>query len=458
MTKTRGGKIQGTHALTQEVRPRQTATRQKVVLIVLEGPNPGTRITLGPGTTRVGKDPTSDLPLPDITVSRLHFVIERANDGFLLRDQGSTNGTFIDDMKVREVFLRPGTRIKAGRVVLLFQPLEVAEVAPPSAREEFEGLVGRSFAMRSVFGVLERVAPTDATLLLFGETGTGKGATARAIHSHSARSEGPFVVVDCGAISPTLIESELFGREKGAYTGATEMRRGSCEEANGGTLFLDEVDDLPLELQPKLLRVLEEREVKRLGSVHPIRLDVRVIAATKVDLRQAVQDGRFRQDLYFRLSVIQVELPSLREHRDDIPLLCEAFLGEAEGQDVWARLSSALRDQLESYHWPGNVRELRNVLDRIRYMGVTGELGFAPSEPVPPSPAASPAPGGLPVDFERPFRELKNELIGAFEKEYIEHLLERAGGNIAAAARAAGLNRKYFYDLLKKHGLHRGQG
>ena len=424
---------------------------------MLEGPEPGVRLPLRPGTTRVGKDPSCDLPIPDVTVSRLHFVIEQDDSGTRLRDEGSTNGTWVDEMRVREVYLRPGARIKAGRVVLLYQPLEVVEAAAPSVSDRFEGLVGQSLAMRQVFGVLEKVAPTDATLLLTGETGTGKGATARAIHRHSPRADKRFVVVDCGAISPTLIESELFGREKGAYTGATEARAGACEEADGGTLFLDEVDDLPLELQPKLLRVLEEREVKRLGAVRPVRLDLRVIAATKVGLRQVVKDGRFRQDLYFRLSVVQVELPPLREHCEDIPLLCQAFLDTGEAGDIWGQLSPALRDQLESYHWPGNVRELRNVLERIRYMGVTGQLGFDPLPPDPDETDPAPAEGqGLPVDFERPFREVKSELIDAFEREYLERLLERDGGNIAAAARTAGLNRKYFYDLLRKHGLHGG--
>jgi DNA-binding NtrC family response regulator len=338
--------------------------------------------------------------------------------------------------------------------VLLYQPVEVIEAAPPSVRQEFGGLVGCSLAMRQVFGVLEKVAPTNATLLLTGETGTGKGATARAIHSQSSRASAPFVVVDCGAISPTLIESELFGHERGAFTGATDARAGACEEADGGTLFLDEVDDLPLELQPKLLRVLEEREVKRLGAVRPVRLDLRVIAATKVDLRQAVKDGTFREDLYFRLSVVQVELPPLRERREDISLLCQVFLDPEEAGTVWDQLSPALRDQLESYHWPGNVRELRNVLERIRYVGVTGQLGFAPLPPEPEPQEASSSDQGLPVDFERPFREVKSELIDAFEREYLERLLERDGGNIAAAARSAGLNRKYFYDLLRKHGLH----
>jgi DNA-binding NtrC family response regulator len=443
----------GTHALPTN---REFATRQEVALVVVEGPEQGRRLVLQNEVTRVGKDPSCDLVLPDVTVSRCHFIVRRENEGYLLVDQQSTNGTMVNDMKAREVFLQPGARVTAGRVAMVFQSVHVAAPAPLSEQTQFGGLVGSSPPMRAVFGVLERVAQTNATVLLFGETGTGKGATARAIHSHSSRKNRPLIVVDCGAISPTLIESELFGREKGAYTGATEARAGACEEANRGTLFLDECDDLPLELQSKLLRVLEEREVRRLGSVRPIKLDIRIIAATKVDLRQAVAEGKFREDLYFRLSVVQLALPPLRDHREDLPLLCQTFWdqNEMEQQDnVWHRLSPALREQLEAYHWPGNVRELRNVLERIRYMGAPGELGFHPG-PAEPQAPDNDASGTWGIDYERPFKEVKDKIIETFEKEYLARLLERANGNIAGAARTAGLNRKYFYDLLRKHGLH----
>jgi DNA-binding NtrC family response regulator len=448
----------GTHVLAEAM--SGPVTRREVALVVVEGPDAGKRVPVDRPVLRVGKDPSCDLFVPDITVSRFHFAIEKVNEGYLIRDLGSTNGTFVDDMRIKEAYLRPGAHIKAGRVVLLFQPIYVADEIQPSKADRFEGLVGRSAPMRLVFGVLERVAPTDATVLLQGETGTGKGAAARAIHMASLRAGGPFVVVDCGSISRTLIESELFGHEKGAFTGADVSRAGACERANGGTLFLDEVDDLPLELQPKLLRVLEEREVQRLGGSRPTRLDIRVIGATKKDLRQAVMDGTFREDLYFRLSVVRVQLPPIRDRRDDLPVLCDAFISPSEGAGVWGRLAPALREQLEAYHWPGNVRELRNVLERIRFMGVPGELGFDPSaarqpeaSPAAPQPSSAES-SSIPIDFERPFKEVKDELVDAFEREYLQRLLERGGGNIAAAARSAGLNRKYFYDLLRKHGLH----
>jgi len=255
------------------------------------------------------------------------------------------------------------------------------------------------------------------------------------------------VVFDSGAVSPTLIEGELFGAEKGAYTGATTSRPGACEEADGGTLFLDEIDDLPLDLQPKLLRVLEEREVRRLGSQKPRQLDLRVIAASKIDLEAAVRAGTFREDLFFRLAVVRVDLPALRDRLDDLPALADRFLGEP---GAYALLSPPLREQLGAHTWPGNLRELRNVLDRLRYLGLEDaegvSLGARREEPAPSGPVQE-------AEFLRPFKEAKESLLEAFEREYLERLLERAGGKIAVAAREAHLNRKYFYDLLKKHGL-----
>ncbi len=425
-------------------------TRREVTLVVLEGPESGRRVRLDGAALSIGKDPASGLCLPDAAVSRNHCMVEKRHEGYLIRDLGSTNGTFVDGTRVREAYLRPGSRLQVGNVVLLFQPVYQADEVPPSTEDHFGDLVGRSQAMRRVFAVLERVAPTEATLLLTGETGTGKGATARAIHAASHRAGGPFVVVDCGSVSHTLIEGELFGAEKGAYTGAVSARAGALEQADGGTLFLDEIDDLPLELQPKLLRVLEEREVRRLGSTRSKHLDLRVIAATKQDLSRLVREGRFREDLFFRLSVVRVELPPLRARTEDLEVLTSRLLGEAEG---WRGFAPALREQLLAHSWPGNVRELRNVLDRLRFLGLEGAETVSLQGPV--GPGDDDDEGPLPdVDFTRPFKEAKESLVDAFEREYLERLLERAGGRIAAAAREAHLNRKYFYDLLHKHGLY----
>jgi len=424
-------------------------TRREVTLVVLEGPESGRRVRLDGAALSIGKDPASGLCLPDAAVSRNHCVVEKRHEGYLIRDLGSTNGTFVDGTRVREAYLRPGSRLQVGNVILLFQPVYHADEVPPSAADHFGDMVGLSQAMRRVFAVLERVAPTEATLLLTGETGTGKGATARAIHAASNRAGGPFVVVDCGSVSHTLIEGELFGAEKGAYTGATESRAGACEQAGGGTLFLDEIDDLPLDLQPKLLRVLEEREVRRLGSTKPSRLDIRVVAATKQDLGRLVAEGRFREDLFFRLSVVRVELPPLRGRPGDLECLTLRFSGDS---DLWPSFSPALREQLAAHAWPGNVRELRNVLDRLRFLGLEGaETVSLETAPRPDEADDATLPE---VDFSRPFKEAKESLVDAFEREYLERLLERAGGRIAVAAREAHLNRKYFYDLLRKHGLY----
>jgi DNA-binding NtrC family response regulator len=419
-------------------------------LVMLRGPAPGRVYELGAGETRLGKGPDNDVVIPDATVSRAHCVVVRDGAAYLLRDLGSTNGTFIEDERIREAFLRPGVRLRVGEVLLKFQPVaEVVEVAP-SGRDRLGALVGHSARMREIFTLLERIAPTDATVLLTGETGTGKGAVARAVHELGARAGKPFVTIDCGAVSRSLIESELFGHERGAFTGATHTRKGALELASGGTLFIDELDDLPLELQPKLLRALEEREIQRLGTNTQIKLDVRVIAATKKDLRAEVAAGRFREDLYFRLSVVLVPLPPLRERKEDLGALVDHFLGQP---GAWDHLAKATRERLAAHTWPGNVRELRNVIERASYVGGFDALDLS---------ALRADRGGddaerLRCDYARPFKDAKNELIERFEREYIRRLLERTGGNMARAAREAGIDRKYMYLLMKKHGMEPGE-
>ncbi len=429
------------------------ATVRKLNLVILEGPDAGSRMPLEKDSIVIGKSPASDLCLADSAISRSHCELLRVHEGYMIRDVGSTNGTQVDGIRVKEAFLRPGARIQIGKSVLLFQPVYQADSILPSRADSFGEMVGTCLATRQVFAILERVAQTDATVLLTGETGTGKGAAARALHQASHRSSEPMVVVDCGSVSPSLIQGELFGAEKGAYTGADRARPGAFEQADGGTLFLDEIDELPLDLQPKLLRVLEEREVRRLGSDKPRKLDLRVVAATKLDLARLVSENRFREDLFFRISVVRVDLPPLRDRTEDLPLLSSHFLGE---RDAWEGFSPALREQLLSHYWPGNIRELRNVLDRLRYLGMEGEAelpldsGFGQTKDEPPQAAQS-----LPnVDFARPFKDAKESLVDAFERAYLQRLLDRSGGKIAAAAREARLNRQYFYDLLRKHDLY----
>jgi DNA-binding NtrC family response regulator len=438
--------VSRTRAITdaEELRP----SVQRYHLVVLRGPELGRTHEVRVGRTVVGKGEDADLRIPDATVSRAHFEVVGDADGFRLRDLGSTNGTWLEDARIKEAYLRPGARIKAGEVLLRFVPVSAA-VEAPSRADRFGALVSNSDRSREIFALLQKVAPTPATVLLVGETGTGKSETARQIHAASPRARAPFVVFDCGAVSKSLIESELFGHEKGAFTGATQTRRGALEAAEGGTVFIDELDDLPLEVQPKLLRALDERVVYRVGSHRPLELDVRVVAATKKDLRHEVAAGRFREDLYFRLSVVIVPLPPLRARIEDVPLLVDHFL-EREG--AWAELPAALRERLVSHTWPGNLRELRNVLERS---AITGALdAFDPGSFRPPEPESS---ARLLADWSRPFKEAKELLVARFEREYLKHLLIRSEGNMARAARDAGIDRKYLYMLMKKHELAPGE-
>jgi DNA-binding NtrC family response regulator len=401
--------------------------------------------------TRIGKGGDNDIVIVDATVSRNHLVISLVRDGYRVKDLGSTNGTFLDNARVVEAYIRPGMELRVGEVALKLKAVHEGVSIEPSGESRFGALVGKSPPMRRIFALLQRVAPTDATILITGETGTGKGAAARAIHDASERAEKPLVTVDCGGISRNLIESELFGHEKGAFTGATHQRRGALEMCAGGTLFIDELDDLPLDVQPKLLRALDEREIVRVGATKPIKLDLRVVAATKKDLREEVSRGRFREDLYYRLSVVAFALPPLRERIEDIPLLAERFLEAADS--VWTSLPSSLRDRLMSHTYPGNVRELRNLLERATYLE-----GF---EAVDPSVFPTEMRGSdslntefrLMADYMKPFKEAKESLIERFEREYLRRLMSRNNSKVARAAREAKIDRKYLYMLLSKHGL-----
>jgi DNA-binding NtrC family response regulator len=421
---------------------------QRCVLIEVEGPTPGTAHELRPQKTVVGKSPECDIPIDDATVSRRHFEIEAQAGRFRLRDLGSTNGTFLDGAEIKEAFLRPGMLIKAGEVVLRFQSAHQPVELPPSERDRFGRLIGRSLAMRQLFALLEKVAPTESTILILGETGSGKGEAVRAVHENSPRRKGPLVVMDCGAVAPTLIESELFGHVRGAFTGANVTRKGALEICRGGTLFIDELDDLPLELQPKLLRALEEREFSRLGANQKIDFDSRVIAASKRDLWAMVQQGQFREDLYFRLSVVCVKIPPLRQRGEDIPALFDHF---AAGRQKFSALTPELQQRWLEHNWPGNVRELRNAVER--------SLALGAFDPLPPEQqtAAGPSPGGLRPEYHLPFKEAKDRLIEAFEREYLRRLLAAAQGGIAGAARQAGIDRKHLYKLMEKYGLGRSE-
>jgi transcriptional regulator with GAF, ATPase, and Fis domain len=424
-----------------------------LMAVVLSGAHKGLTKTLG-GRMTIGKAPDNDLVLSDDTVSRHHCELLRAPDGIHIRDLESTNGTRIDGTRVREAVVQPGSVLKVGEVEITFRPTGTKVEVMPSDKQQFGQALGGSLSMRTIFGVLERIAPTDATVLLEGETGTGKDVLARSIWSASQRASKPFIVVDCGAVSYSLIESELFGHERGAFTGAVAQRQGAFELADGGTVFLDEIGELPLDVQPKLLRVLETREFRRVGGNKPIHTNVRVIAATKRDLQREVQGGKFREDLYFRLAVVPVTVPPLRARREDIPLLVQAVLKAAGGGDL--TISNETMSALTAHDWPGNVRELRNVLERAIYMAQatgTKDLGV-----VALPGGSSAADAAFHFEPEKSYRETRAKYDAEFERRYVKWLLGRHGGNVSAAAREAKMDRKHLHDMAKKHGLRGSEG
>jgi DNA-binding NtrC family response regulator len=427
---------------------------QQFHLVLLDTERAGTVFPLAGEELRIGKAPDNDVVIDHPTVSRNHLIIRRQGDRFLVQDLDSTNGTFLDGAQVREAYLRPGVLLEVGDVRLRFSPQVAPVQIDPSAEDRLGDLVGRSVPMRQIFALLQRISTTGSTILLVGETGVGKGAAAKAIHKLSPRAPGPLVVFDCASVSDSLIESELFGHEKGAFTGAVSQRIGCLERANGGTLFLDEIDDLALDLQPKLLRAIEDREFHRLGGSTAVSFDARIVVASKKDLWAETQAGRFREDLYFRLSVFTVNLPPLRDRKEDIPLLVDAFAGEG----LWSRLPEKVREQFMGHTWPGNVRELRNAMERARHMADIPEL--AGDGLLREFTREAPAVEGdsLPVEFTGPFKSCKEELVRAFEREYLTRLLGRTKGNIARAAREAELDRKHLYSLLHKYGLVQSEG
>lgn len=427
-------------------------------LVVLTGASRSQEIVVNRERFRIGKSDDCDLTLKDETVSRNHCELVQEPKGYLLKDLGSTNGTLLDGAEIREAYLKPGAIITVGKVELKVRPFSERIELLPSENTQFGQVVGATLPMREIFGLMERLAPSEATILITGETGTGKDVLARSVHAASPRAARPFLVVDCGAVVGSLIESELFGHEKGSFTGATRQRQGAFELAAGGTLFLDEIGELPLDLQPKLLRVLEQRSFRRVGGNRELRADVRIVAATKRNLRLEVERGKFREDLFFRLAVVSLEMPSLRDRREDIPLLVETLVDEfsrkmkQEGRATDFRVSPSLLGALSAHDWPGNVRELRNVLERSIYLAqATGTKELAAAGLFADAAAA---PAGPQFSAELSYRDTKAEWEADFERRYVRWLLDRNEGNISRAARQADMDRKYLHKLAKKHGVH----
>ena len=416
-------------------------------LVVRRGPDKGRAIDVARTRVVVGSDPTCDLVLTDPSVSRCHFELAVDEHGVLLRDAESTNGTFVDGLRLGEAHLKPPATIVAGATELRFEIGEGERAIPLSAHHRFGALLGESREMRGLFAVLERVAPTTATVLIEGESGTGKELVARELHAASPRREAGFVTVDCGAIPAGLIEAELFGHERGAFTGAAVARPGSFEEADGGTVFLDEICELPLEFQVKLLRALESREVKRLGAARPHPVDIRVIAATNRNVDEEVRAGRFRADLFFRLAVCRVWVPPLRQRPDDVGLLARHFLARGGAPlDPGRLLTPSLLAALRRYAWPGNVRELRNVVERL---AIFPEL--PPVEAI--APRATPSSAWRAELAALPFHEARQQVLDEFERGYVAAVLEDAGGVVAPAAERAGLPRQTLHRFIRRHGL-----
>jgi transcriptional regulator with GAF, ATPase, and Fis domain len=383
----------------------------------------------------IGSAQGENVHLTDPCVSRHHCVIRIADDGLICDDLGSTNGTFIAGRRVTSAMINPGDTITLGETVIALEPLDGTISEPLSHNDHFGPVLGRSATMRHLFAILERVAPSEATVLIEGETGTGKSMLAEAIHAASPRAKMPFVVVDCATLPHHLLESELFGHERGAFTGATIDRIGLFESANGGTVLLDEIGELPLDLQPKLLRALERRSIRRIGASQVTPVNIRVIAATNRDLRRAVNAHRFRSDLWYRLNTVRIVLPPLRERREDIPSLVASLYRDLLG-DPQAMPPAEIVRPLMRADWPGNVRELRAAVERSL-------LGATPSE-------SAPMPD---IEEGLSFRRAKTRASSEWERRYLSELLLANNGNISAAARAGQMNRSHLSELLRRHGL-----
>ncbi|HJZ86847.1 MAG TPA: sigma 54-interacting transcriptional regulator [Polyangia bacterium] len=435
---------------------------RKCKLVLAEGVRPREWV-FDQGVINIGAMEDNDLVLHDETVSRYHCRIMQEAQSYVLVDLSSTNGTFINRVRVKEGYLKPGCTIGLGQTELKFLTADEKVEIVPSRKDHCGELIGRHPRMREIYSIIEKIAPTTTTVVIEGETGTGKEVVAQTIHKLSARASGPLMVFDCGAVPQNLLESELFGHEKGSFTGAIMTRQGIFEMAHGGSLFLDELCELSLDLQPKLLRALEQREIRRVGSNKPIKVDVRVIAATNRNLEEEVRGGRFRQDLFYRLSVVRLFLPPLRDRVEDIPILVKHLLrigNYAKHPDGTARVGALAREAIDllcAYSWPGNVRELVNVVERACSFceGDTIQVGDLP-EQVRDAPTAG-ATRDLPTG-EYTFKEAKERWVSSFERDYILNLLRKNGGNISHAAREADIDRKYFRKLMRKYGIEAAAG
>ena len=418
------------------------------LIVERENGNPAQRQVVHEGDVcRIGTHPSNDLVLDDATVSRFHCRLVPDSMGWRVEDYGSLNGTRLQDLVVHSAVLPKEAVLTLGQSVIRVRAGEIGKALVPQ-QQGFGALTGTSRPMQKLFALIEKVSGSDINCLVNGESGSGKELVATEIVQRGARADKPFVVVDCGAISPSLVESELFGHVRGAFTGADRDRVGAFEAADGGTVFLDEIGELPLEVQPKLLRALEQREIRRVGETRTRKVNVRVISATNRDLEREVNKGTFRGDLYFRLAVITVRVPPLRERTEDLPLLIKSFLAALGAEDSEALFPKEVLEELAKHEWPGNVRELRNYVERSVVLQ-TARISLSQR---PAAPGGRAATSGADVDPNVPFKVAKEALVEGFERAYIRAVLEACGGNLTKAARMAGIDRMYLHRLVQKHG------
>ncbi len=413
-------------------------------ITVVDGPDRGATATVSETPLVLGTSEKADLRLSDRTISRLHCELARDGQQVRVRDLGSKNGVWLAGCRIEAAILAPGAHVHVGGTELEVG-LDRRRTQQPrwTGPDEFGALIGASRAMHGLFATLERIAPASLHVLVHGESGTGKELVARALHAASPRCEGPFVVVDGAAMSRSLSDSELFGHVRGAFTDARQDHVGAFERAHAGMVFLDEIGELPLEVQAKLLRVVQEGQVRRLGDGVDRRVDVRVVAATHRDLRRAVNEGTFREDLYYRLAGVIVEVPPLRMRSGDVELLGKAFARRIAPEDPRAEaMAQAALASVSGYRWPGNVRELRSFVQRALLLG-DARVG---------SPATM-IEGPARIRTDLPFTQARREWAEAFERQYLSFILDQSGGNVSEAARRAGLARSSFYELMTKLGL-----
>ena len=415
-------------------------------LTVLEGPEAGERLVLDgsqPARVLVGSSPACDFRLSDRTVSRRHAALDVRGDSLRIVDLGSLNGTRVNGVQIADAILSGDERVELGDTVLGVRRGAQAPAPQLPSQTAFGHVIGASLEMRRLYPLCERLALSEIPVVIEGETGTGKEVLAESIHDRGPNRKGPFVVFDCTAVPPNLLESELFGHERGAFTGAVASRKGVFEEAHGGTLFIDEIGDLDLPLQAKLLRAIERSEFRPVGAQRTVRVDVRILSATRRDLDREVQAGRFRDDLFHRLAVARIELPPLRDRKGDVPVLVRHFV-EQMGAPSDA-IPSDVITRWEDFSWPGNVRELRNAVARYLALGELGRLDGSPR-----SEASGVDWVNEILALDLPLSEARDRVIQGFEERYIARTLQRTGGNVTQAARAAGVGRRYFQTLKSR--------